>query len=147
MKVIFEKENIQPEIPGIILLSHGPLAPAIVESASLIIGEQPNLAAFGLEASDSLEEYAACVMEAYHAYAGNALVLIDLYGGTPCNQLVLAALKNKLDVLALSGLSLPMVMEACTLRLDASGKELLAQVEEIAKLGIINITDKLANRG
>lgn len=144
MKVIFDKENIQPGLPGIILLSHGPLAPAIVESALLIIGEQPNLAAFGLETVDTLEDYSTAVMEAYHAFEGNALVLIDLYGGTPCNQMILAALKNKLDILALSGLNLPMVMDACTLRQDASGPELLEQVEEVAKIGIVNITSKLA---
>lgn len=144
MKVIFEKENIQPGVPGILLLSHGPLASAIVESAAMIIGEQPNLAAFGLEPCDALEDYINAVLEAYNAFGGDALILLDLFGGTPCNQITLAALRNHLDILALSGLSLPMVIEACTLRSDASGMELLRQVEEVTKIGVVNITEKMA---
>jgi mannose/fructose-specific phosphotransferase system component IIA len=143
MKVIFDKEQIQPEIPGIILMSHGPLATAIVESATLIIGEQPNLAAFGLETTDTLEDYAVSVVEAYQAFGGNALVLVDLYGGTPCNQLVLAALRNQMKLYAVSGLNLPMVMEACGLRMGASGAQLVEQVVEISQAGIINISAKL----
>ncbi len=144
MRVIFEKENVQAGVPGILLLSHGPLASAIVESSTMIIGEQPNLAAFGLEPSDTLEDYINAVIEAYHAFDDNALILLDLFGGTPCNQITLAALRSKLNILALSGLSLPMVIEACTLRCDLNGEELLRQVEEIAKAGIINITEKMS---
>ena len=145
MKAIFDKNAFQPELTGIILLSHGPLAPALVESSSLIIGEQSNLVAFGLEPSDKLEDYIAAVMEAYNAFGGNALILVDMFGGTPCNQLTMAALRNSLHVLALSGLNLPMVMEACTLRMELSGEELLKQVMEMTQAGFINITEKLAN--
>lgn len=144
MKARFQKEDIQAGLTGIILLSHGPLATAMAESAFMIIGQQDNLAAFGLEPSDTLEEYISSVMQAYDAFGGDAVVLVDMFGGTPCNQLVAAALRNALPILALSGMSLPMVMEACALRSEYSGEALLKQIMDMTEAGQINITEKLA---
>ena len=146
MKVLFRRDDIRQELPGLILLSHGPMAVAVAESASMIVGEQPNMAAFGLEPEDPLEEYIAAVLEAYEVFGGNAVFLVDLYGGTPCNQLVLAALKNQLPVKAIGGMNLPMLLEAVTLREEAAGEELISQLEMIGNAGIVNITDKMAGR-
>lgn len=42
-------EKINPDLPGIVILSHGPFAVALLETAQLIFGEADNIAAFSLE--------------------------------------------------------------------------------------------------
>lgn len=45
----FRSENMNPEVPGIILLSHGPFAVSLVETASMLFGDAENIAAYSLE--------------------------------------------------------------------------------------------------
>ncbi len=147
MIVVFDRDHIVPELPGIVLLSHGPFAGACVESVAMLQGVQENLAAFGLEPTDELADYTAAVLDAVRAFPDGSIIMVDLYGGTPCNQMMLAALKEGLDLHIISGFGLPMVVDACSLRsAELKGDELLTQIEEIAKAGIINVSDMIHGR-
>ncbi len=143
MFVRFDKENMERGLPGLILLSHGPMATGIAETACMLISEQPNFAAFGLETSDTLEDYMKAVREAYELFEENAVFMVDLLGGTPCNQLSMWMLQEKAELHAISGLSLPMVIEAGTIREEFSGKELLKQLQERSQKSIVDIAERL----
>ena len=143
MKIVFKKEEIVSDLPGIIVISHGALAPALLSSAEMIIGAQKNMAAFSFENGDTPEAFRAAVAETIEAYPDGSVVLADLFGGTPCNQLVYYMMASGKRVYALAGVSLPMLVEAVSLREDTSGEELLAQIEKIGMGSIVNLTARL----
>lgn len=143
MKVLFDQRNIVPEIPGLLLLSHGPLALSIIESAELIAGEFASVGAISLEEGDSPDAFAEEYVRIYEALPKEPLILLDLYGGTPCNIVMRDALLKQRKVLALGGLSLPMLIEAKTLRESLSGQALLGRLEENSKDGIVNVSEAL----
>lgn len=116
MKCSYDATKIESGVPGIVILSHGPLALGLKESSSMIFGETTNFAAFSLEYGDDVTKYADTFIQAIESYGRNVLIMVDLFGGTPCNQLLIYAKKNNLKFNLLSGANLPMVISALTLR-------------------------------
>ena len=54
----FKPDKIEKGLTGIIVLSHGPMAVGMLDSAAVILGnEVKNSAAFCLEANDDPEKY------------------------------------------------------------------------------------------
>ena len=72
---------------GIVLLTHGMFGSALLESASMIYGKIENAIAIPLLPDTDMEEYAQRVQSACKQFP-NVLLLIDLFGGTPCNELI-----------------------------------------------------------
>ena len=52
-----KQENFVENIPGILLLSHGPFCQALLESAQMIGGEAVNVVALPLLENASIDEY------------------------------------------------------------------------------------------
>lgn len=140
----FDRSNMEPGLPGIVILSHGPLAASILESAAVITGsEVKNSAAFCLEAEDDPMEYGETVSEALKEFPDGCLIFTDIIGGTPYNQLMIHSRKNKTVPLAVTGVSLPMVIVAATLRQSGlSEDELLKAVISESIEGMINVKER-----
>ena len=136
--------EIVPDLAGIIVLSHGPLSGALVESAKLIIGDSPNIASLSLDYQDDPCEFRAEFLKIYPKFPEGTLFLVDINGGTPLNQLLFAIQQEKKEILALSGANLSMLLEAIFARNMVSGKELLRQMESIGKDAVINVTELAA---
>jgi PTS system mannose-specific IIA component len=74
----------------IVVLSHGPLAQALLTTAHGLVGPQSNLLALGLGHDESPAAYGARLRSTVAALpAGGVLLLCDLRGGTP-HRLALA---------------------------------------------------------
>ena len=73
---------------GIILASHGEFANGILQSGSMIFGEQENVKAVTLMPSEGPEDIKAKMQEAIATFDDQeeVLFLVDLWGGTPFNQ-------------------------------------------------------------
>ena len=73
---------------GIILATHGDFATGILQSASMIFGEQPNVAAVTLQPSEGPDDVRRKMEEAVASFEDpeQVLILVDLWGGTPFNQ-------------------------------------------------------------
>lgn len=138
MKKRFDPKKTVPGLPGIIVLSHGPMALSMIDSASLIIGDIDNLAAFTLEEGDDPYLFGNTFAEAIHAYDSGVLVLIDLYGGTPFNQVVYHCKMEHLNIESLTGVNMPMLIEAISSR-GGSLQSWCKSVEENTAAGIQNI--------
>lgn len=132
--------------PGILILSHGPLAAGLFDSLEMIVGEQENIAAFSYEIQDELNDFTDRFMEAYKKLPEETIVMVDIYGGSPCNQFILRSLQDHENILALTGVSLPMTLEACSVRGKLHGQELLADIQKHASEGIVNVTEKINER-
>ncbi|OUK31242.1 PTS mannose transporter subunit EIIAB, partial [Enterococcus faecium] len=73
---------------GIILASHGQFAEGILQSGSMIFGEQENVKAVILKPSEGPDDLRAKLEEAVASFDNQdeVLFLVDLWGGTPFNQ-------------------------------------------------------------
>lgn len=124
---------------GIILASHGDFAKGILQSATMIFGEQPNVSAVTLMPSEGPEDIKAKMKEAISSFDNQdeILFLVDLWGGTPFNQAsgLLEEHQDKWAIVA--GLNLPMVIEAFALRMSTnSAQEIAKNILNTARDGI-----------
>ena len=124
---------------GIILATHGDFATGILQSASMIFGEQPNVAAVTLQPSEGPDDVRRKMEEAVASFADpeQVLILVDLWGGTPFNQSngLIAGHEDKWAIVA--GLNLPMLIDAYASRMMMeTAHELAVQISGSAKEGV-----------
>lgn len=124
---------------GIILASHGEFANGILQSGSMIFGEQQNVAAVTLMPSEGPDDVKAKMEAAIATFENQdeVLFLVDLWGGTPFNQAnnLLEAHKDKWAIVA--GMNLPMVIEAYASRFSMNtAHEIAAHIIATAKDGV-----------
>ena len=128
-----KQENFVENIPGILLLSHGPFCQALLESAQMIGGEAVNVVALPLLENASIDEYGEKAMQ----MPEGSIVLFDLASGTPFNQMMMKSGGEEFP--GLCGMNLPVLLEAMTMREAMKGSELVALLEESAKAAVVNI--------
>lgn len=123
---------------GIILATHGEFAEGILQSGSMIFGEQENVKAITLHPSDSPESLKERMQEAIATFDNQdeVLFLVDLWGGTPFNQANnLCGEHSNWAIVA--GLNLPMLIEAYSSRFSMeTAKEIAAAIIEPAREGV-----------
>ena len=124
---------------GIVIASHGEFASGILQSGQMILGEQENVKACTLMPSDGPENIKAKMEEAIASFDNQdeVLFLIDLWGGTPFNQ-ASALINGHEDKWAIvTGLNLPMLVEAFASRFSMeTAHEIAAHISGSAKEGI-----------
>lgn len=124
---------------GIILASHGNFAEGILQSASMIFGEQENVKAVTLAPSEGPDDVKAKMQEAISSFDNQdeVLFLVDLWGGTPFNQANSLFEAHKDTWAIIAGMNLPMVIEAYAARLSMdSAQKIAAQILPAAKDGV-----------
>lgn len=139
MESIFDRNDIVPGLPGIILLSHGPLALGMLETTRLITDNTKNMAAFTVEAGDSPEDFAKAFAEAIELLPDEVIIFTDMMSGTPCNQLLLASASIDKPFLSFAGMNLPLVSEAVFMRRICSGQELEEAIMQAGAVSIVNL--------
>ena len=132
-----KQENFVENIPGILLLSHGPFCHALLESAQMIGGEAVNVVALPLLENASIDEYGEKAMQTFKQMPEGSIVLFDLASGTPFNQMMMKSGGEEFP--GLCGMNLPVLLEAMTMREAMKGSELVALLEESAKAAVVNI--------
>ena len=113
---------------GIIIASHGEFAEGILQSATMIVGEQENVAAVVLQPSEGPDDIRKKIEEAAASFdTDEVLVLADLWGRTPFNQANSIYEQNKDKWAIVAGLSLPMLIEALTGRYSMNESHAIAR--------------------
>jgi PTS system mannose-specific IIB component len=133
---------------GIILASHGGFATGILESATMVFGEQPNIAAVTLMPSEGPADIKKKMEDAIASFDDpeQVLFLVDLLGGTPYNQAngLIDGHEDKWAIVA--GLNLPMLITAYGERMmnaEATAHEIAVAIYEPAKDGVKITPDTL----
>lgn len=124
---------------GIILASHGEFASGILQSGSMIFGEQENVAAVTLMPSEGPEDIKKKMQDAIASFDNQdeVLFLVDLWGGTPFNQASSLLEEHKEKWAIVAGMSLPMVIEAYSSRFSMeSAHEIATHIIGTAKEGV-----------
>lgn len=126
--------NTASDLPGILILTHGPMGPSLLDSARLVMGDEPRLIALPLQEGCDVSQYAQALDSALGELGEGTLVLADLFGGTPFNQLVLQM--DRHIFWGVAGVNLPMLIEAASLRYSLSGQALADAAEQAGHAGI-----------
>lgn len=131
---------------GIILASHGKFAEGIKQSGSMIFGEQEDVQAVTLLPSDGPDDLKAKLQDAVASMSDpdEILILVDLWGGTPFNQSsgLFAGHEDKWAIV--TGLNLPMLIEAYGSRLTmTSAQEIAKHLITAGKDGVKSLPSSL----
>ena len=124
---------------GIILASHGDFAKGILQSATMIFGEQENVQAVTLMPSEGPDDIKVKMKEAIASFDNQdeVLFLVDLWGGTPFNQVDALVEEHKDKWAIVAGMNLPMVIEAYASRFSMeSAHEIAANIIKTATDGV-----------
>jgi len=99
---------------GIVVVTHGQLAGELVNAARTIVGDIPRIAAVSIGWSDDVTAARNAIAQALEDVGGEqALILTDMFGGTPTN-VSLPFLSPQVEIV--TGVNLPMIIKLTTLR-------------------------------
>lgn len=114
---------------GILIVTHHKLANAFVETIEMIAGKHDFLDSLGLNPDQEPESFGNLIVEKVNDLKekgyDEVIVVLDLYGGTPCNQTIRILRENQLKVLV--GVNLPMMLQMTLQNTRDSSLEELAQ--------------------
>ena len=131
---------------GIVLTSHGGFADGINQSAEMIFGQQQDVAHVILKPDEGPDDIHAKLEEAIKDFSDQeqVLFLVDLWGGTPFNQASSLFEQHKDTWVIVTGMNLPMVIEALASRMTMnSAREIATHIVETAKDGIKTLPEEL----
>lgn len=114
---------------GIILATHGEFAEGILQSGTMIFGEQENVKAITLMPSEGPEDIKAKMEAAIASFDSQdeVLFLVDLWGGTPFNQANGLYEEHKDKWAIVAGLNLPMLIESFASRFSMNSAQEIAK--------------------
>ncbi|WP_018652370.1 PTS mannose transporter subunit IIAB [Actinobacillus capsulatus] len=115
---------------AIIIATHGVAAEQLLKTTEMLIGEQPDVAYIdfvpGENAETIMGKYQALV-EGELSHCDQVLFLVDMWGGSPFNAANrFQEGKNNMDVV--TGVNIPMLVNACMARDDVESLEELVEV-------------------
>lgn len=119
---------------GVIVASHGEFARAALGSVEMVAGPQQDVRALALTADKSAETFEAEFAQAYaelKAECDLIVTICDIHGGTPFNVISRSILKG-MDMVAFTGLSLPVLIELLLSRDQASDADEIRGLIETA---------------
>jgi PTS system mannose-specific IIA component len=101
---------------GMVLVTHGRLAAEFVAALEHIVGPQLAIAAICIGADDDMEERRQYILRSIADVdsGDGAVLLTDMFGGTPSNLAISVMDRGKIEVIA--GVNLPMLIKLASLR-------------------------------
>ena len=95
---------------GMILVTHGKLAEHFIDAMEHVVGKQEAVATICIGPNDDMEQRRADIADAIKAVddGQGAIILTDLFGGTPSNLVISLLDTGPIEVIA--GINLPMLM-------------------------------------
>ncbi|MED4935207.1 mannose/fructose/sorbose PTS transporter subunit IIA [Heyndrickxia coagulans] len=124
---------------GIIIASHGDFANGVLQSGEMIFGKQENVKVVTLMPSEGPDNIKAKMKEAVASFDNQdeVLFLVDLWGGTPFNQANSLFEEHKDKWAIVSGMNLPMLIEAFAARATMNkAHDIAAHILGAAKEGV-----------
>ncbi len=134
---------------SLLVVTHGNLGKELIKSAELIAGKQDDVAALGLFLEDGIDSFKERVNDKIQSLnrGEGVMVFVDLYGGSPCNVMAINMKDQKnlkqSEIECISGVNLPMILEAMTMRKSMSLRELKNHCMQIGCSGIKDIFQEM----
>lgn len=120
-----------------VVVSHGEFANGVVNSSYMIFGAQEKVQTVTFQLDEEPEDLNKKLTAAIAHFDADdqVLFLVDLWGGSPFNAASRIVAEHTERMGLLTGLNLPMLIEAYTVR-DKPLNEVIAHLEETGKIGI-----------
>jgi PTS system mannose-specific IIA component len=101
---------------GIVLVTHGNLAREFLAAMEHVVGKQEQARAISIGPDDDMEQRRADILAAAAEVDSGegAILLTDMFGGTPSNLAISIIDRAKVEVLA--GVNLPMLIKLASVR-------------------------------
>lgn len=130
----------------VMLVSHGELSKAMLASAEMICGPQPDVVAHCLYSEDSPESLKERIVETLDKWDGeDILVLTDIRSGTPFN--VICSMMEHRNFRHISGVNLAMVIEALLSSEFATTEEIAEDLKAGFSETVLDVNAFLAQLG
>lgn len=131
---------------GIVVAGHGGFCDGLRDAAEMIMGPQEQLAMVPMGPAENLDEYKEKLQRARDQVdsGDGVLLLVDLFGGSPSN--VSAYLLGE-STEAVTGVSLPMLLEVLSSRGDAKLGDVVDTAMGAAQMGTIRLADRIKAGG
>jgi PTS system mannose-specific IIA component len=136
------KERERLEMIGLVVVTHGRLASELVAAMEHVVGKQKQVRAVCIGANDQMDKRRADIAAAVKAVdsGAGAIVLTDMFGGTPSNLSVALLEKGRVEVVA--GVNLPMLIRLSEARREM-GVDAAAEAARDAGRRYITIASKV----
>ena len=120
----------EKNLPKIIIATHGNLCESFLSTAEMIVGKLDEVFAVGLKPEESPEDYLLKLKEKVET-SNNAIILVDILGGTPFNTAMRLAKEYHFQVF--TGVNLGMLIEAEAQRRNLTNGEMSACILQAGK--------------
>ncbi|HYZ40537.1 MAG TPA: PTS sugar transporter subunit IIA [Stellaceae bacterium] len=127
---------------GMVLVTHGRLAAEFVAALEHVVGAQKQIAAVCIGPDDDVEERRNEILRSIAAVdtGEGAILLTDMFGGTPSNLAISVMDRAKIEVIA--GVNLPMLIKLASLRQHQSLERTVLGAQEAGRK-YINVASQL----
>jgi PTS system mannose-specific IIA component len=121
---------------GLVLVTHAGLAGALKSAAEMIVGTIELCSSVEVASGEHADEIMARVVSAVESVsADGAIIMTDLFGGTPSNMAMSFLKEGKIEVL--TGVNLPILIEFSSKRGRMPIAELAVELQRSGREGII----------
>lgn len=113
---------------GVVIVTHGSLASALLDTVELIMGKQEQVQAVAFESGQAVVDLQARITQAtLQVDSGDGtLILVDILGGSPYNAAAILMMEQD-NIEMITGVNVPMLFEVLPVRTSK-----LASVVEVA---------------
>jgi PTS system mannose-specific IIA component len=125
-----------------VLVTHGRLAAEFIAALEHVVGAQTQIAAVCIGPEDDIEERRRDILRSIEEVDSGegAVLLTDMFGGTPSNLAISAMDRPKVEVIA--GINLPMLIKLASLRQSESLERTVLGAQEAGRK-YINVASQL----
>ena len=129
---------------GLVLVTHGRLAEEFIIAMQHVVGVQAQLLAVGIGPDDDVDARRAEVADAIERVDSGqgAILLTDLFGGTPSNLAISMLSRGAVEVIA--GVNLPMLIRLATARQSMSLTDAVCAARDAGRKYISVASEHLA---
>ncbi len=118
---------------GLVIVTHGGLAQEFMAALEHVHGPQEQVVAISIGPNDDMETRRVEIVEA----VGNvdtgegAILLTDMFGGTPSNLAISVMEQAKVEVIA--GVNLPMLIKLASIRGESKLEEAISEAQDAGR--------------
>lgn len=127
---------------GLVIVTHGRLAEDFHKVLEHIVGKQDAIASICIEPDDNMEARRDDIVAAIDKVnkGKGAIVITDMFGGTPSNLAI--SIMNQRPIEVLAGVNVPMLVKLASVRDKASIADAVEQAKEAGRK-YINVASQL----
>ena len=127
---------------GMVLVTHGRLAAEFVAALEHVVGAQSQVAAVCIGPEDDMERRRQEILQSISEVdtGDGAVLLTDMFGGTPSNLAISVMDRGKVEVIA--GVNLPMLIKLASLRQSESLERTVLGAQEAGRK-YINVASQI----